>query len=85
MATMMGEPTTLRVAQDPVPDIAPGTRLWPRLGFVLVLALSAALEFAALDREGYANTYYAAGVKSMLTSWHNLFFASFGCGGLRQH
>src|SRR5262249_50799288 len=30
---------------------------------------------------GYGNNYYAATVKSMLTSWHNFFFASFDPGG----
>jgi len=39
------------------------------------------LEFAGLTSEGYANTYYAATVKSMLTSWHNFFYASFDAGG----
>ena len=54
---------------------------WPRAGLALILALAAALEFAGLDREGYANTYYAAGVKSMLSSWHAFFFASYDAGG----
>jgi len=49
---------------------------WPRAGLAVILALAMALEFAGLDREGYANTYYAAGVKSMLSSWHVFFFAS---------
>ena len=31
--------------------------------------------------EGYANSYYAAAVKSMLQSWHNFFFVSFDPGG----
>ncbi len=56
-------------------------RIWPRIGLSLVLLLSAVLEFVALNTEGYANTYYAAGVKSMLTSWHNFFFVSFDAGG----
>src|SRR5439155_7571696 len=29
----------------------------------------------------YANQYYAAAVKSMLTSWHNFFFVAFDPGG----
>ncbi|WP_050809929.1 glycosyltransferase family 39 protein [Desulfosporosinus sp. OT] len=39
--------------------------------------LSAILNFVNLGIEGYANTYYAAGVKSMTMSWKNFFFVSF--------
>ena len=49
------------------------------LGAVMLLAL--VLHFFRLDQEGYANLYYAATVKSMLTSWHNFFYASFDPGG----
>lgn len=51
----------------------------PALGAILLLA--AALNGLGLDREGYANTYYAAAVKSMLTSWRNFFFVAFDAGG----
>lgn len=54
---------------------------WQRLALIAILGLSAFLECFQLDHEGYANTYYAAAVKSMLTSWHNFFFASFDSGG----
>lgn len=54
---------------------------WPRVGLVVILALSSALNIIGLGGEGYANTYYAAAVKSMLTGWHNFFFASFDAGG----
>lgn len=46
-------------------------------GISLILLLSAILNFANLGIEGYANTYYAAGVKSMTMSWKNFFFVSF--------
>ncbi len=45
-------------------------------------ALSSLLNFWALAQNGYANVYYAAGVKSMLGSWHNFFFLSADPGGL---
>ena len=45
-----------------------------------VLALSAFLGLSPLRSEGYANLYYAATVKNMLTSWHNFFFASYDAG-----
>jgi hypothetical protein len=70
--------TTARDAPMPRPRAAALTRLaalhWPRLALGAVLALAAFLNFWALERLGYANTYYAAAVKSMLQSWHNFFF-----------
>ena len=45
-----------------------------------VLALSAFLNLSRLTSEGYANLYYAATVKDMLTSWHNFFFVSYDAG-----
>ena|SRR5215208_2794895 len=45
-----------------------------------VLALSAFLDLSRLTSEGYANVYYAATVKDMLTSWHKFFFASYDAG-----
>jgi len=47
-----------------------------------VLALAAVLNGARLAQNGYANEYYAGAVRSMMTSWHNFFFASFDQGGL---
>jgi 4-amino-4-deoxy-L-arabinose transferase-like glycosyltransferase len=54
---------------------------WQRAALCAVLLLSAALNLIGLDREGYANQYYAAAVLSMLQSWHTFFFASFDPGG----
>src|SRR4051794_21588487 len=53
---------------------------WHRLALAAILVLSAFLNLYGLTSEGYANTYYAAGVKNMLTSWHNFFFVSFDAG-----
>lgn len=82
MATTIGqESASLPPAQLSVPL---GLRLalsWPRFGLALILLLSTVLEFVGLAGEGYANSYYAAGVKSMLTSWHNFFFVSYDAGG----
>lgn len=47
----------------------------------LILILSATLNFANISIEGYANGYYAAGVKSMLMSLKNFFFVSFDPAG----
>jgi 4-amino-4-deoxy-L-arabinose transferase-like glycosyltransferase len=57
------------------------THNWHRIVLGAIIALSAFLNFYRLDQMGYSNTYYAAGVKSMLTSWHNFFFVSFDPGG----
>jgi 4-amino-4-deoxy-L-arabinose transferase-like glycosyltransferase len=54
---------------------------WPRAGLGAILLLAAGLNSVGLDREGYGNTYYAAAVKSMLTSWPSFFFAAFDAGG----
>lgn len=47
---------------------------WETLWLSLILMLSAILNLTNLGIEGYANTYYAAGVKSMLMSFKNFFF-----------
>jgi 4-amino-4-deoxy-L-arabinose transferase-like glycosyltransferase len=47
----------------------------------LILILSAILNFSNLSIEGYANQYYAAGVKSMTMSLKNFFFVSFDPAG----
>jgi 4-amino-4-deoxy-L-arabinose transferase-like glycosyltransferase len=47
-----------------------------------ILALSAVLNTHKLAQNGYANTFYSAGVKSMLRSWHNFLFVSFDPSGL---
>jgi 4-amino-4-deoxy-L-arabinose transferase-like glycosyltransferase len=79
-------------AADPEPLGAPGSpararllaaRPHPRLlALVPVLALSAVLNTHRLSQNGYANTFYSAGVKSMLRSFHNFVFVAFDPGGL---
>jgi len=54
---------------------------WEKLGIWLIVLLSAVLNFMNLNIEGYANTYYAAGVKSMTMSWKNFFFVAFDPAG----
>lgn len=51
------------------------------IGLGLILLLGAFLRFYQLGAYSIGNTYYAATVKSMLTSWHNFFYASFEPGG----
>jgi 4-amino-4-deoxy-L-arabinose transferase-like glycosyltransferase len=52
------------------------------LALIPILALAAILNTHRLAQNGYANTFYSAGVKSMLKSWHNFLFVSFDPGGL---
>jgi 4-amino-4-deoxy-L-arabinose transferase-like glycosyltransferase len=51
-------------------------------GLAGVAGLSAFLNLWGLSRNGYANEYYSAAVRSMLESWHNFFFVAFDPGGL---
>jgi 4-amino-4-deoxy-L-arabinose transferase-like glycosyltransferase len=52
-----------------------------RLLLLLITILSLSLNTLHLNREGFGNLYYAAGVKSMLESWHNFFYLSYDPGG----
>jgi 4-amino-4-deoxy-L-arabinose transferase-like glycosyltransferase len=53
-----------------------------RLALAGILALSLVLNTHKLAQNAWANTFYSAGVKSMLGSLHNFLFASFDPGGL---
>ncbi|MEK7278602.1 MAG: glycosyltransferase family 39 protein, partial [Chloroflexota bacterium] len=57
------------------------SRLLHALALIGILLVAVFLHFYRLDQEGYANLYYAAAVKSMLTSWHNFFYVSFDSNG----
>jgi 4-amino-4-deoxy-L-arabinose transferase-like glycosyltransferase len=47
-----------------------------------LIALAGTLNLWALSRNGWANGYYAAAVRSMSTSWHNFLFGSLDAGGV---
>src|ERR1700691_674202 len=47
-----------------------------------ILVLAAVMNTHRLSQDGYANTFYSAGVHSMLKSWHIFFSVSFDGGGL---
>ncbi|MBV8999757.1 MAG: hypothetical protein JO304_11890, partial [Solirubrobacterales bacterium] len=49
---------------------------------IALLALTAILNLWNLSVNGWANTYYAAAVRSMSTSWHDFLFASMDKSGL---
>ena len=52
----------------------------PELWVLLVVA--SVLYLWALSRNGWANTYYSAAVRSMSTSWHAFLYGSFDTSGL---
>ncbi len=43
---------------------------------MLLVGLAATLNMWALTRNGWANLYYSAAVRSMAASWHDFLFAS---------
>jgi 4-amino-4-deoxy-L-arabinose transferase-like glycosyltransferase len=49
---------------------------------LVLLAVAAGLYLWALSRNGWANTYYSAAVRSMSTSWHSFLYGSFDASGL---
>lgn len=52
-----------------------------RLLLALIFLLALFLRLFRIELDGFGNLYYAATVQSILTSWHNFFFASFDPGG----
>jgi 4-amino-4-deoxy-L-arabinose transferase-like glycosyltransferase len=47
-----------------------------------LIALAGTLNLWALSRNGWANEYYAAAVRSMSSSWHNFLFSSLDSSGV---
>ncbi|HUB73618.1 MAG TPA: glycosyltransferase family 39 protein [Solirubrobacteraceae bacterium] len=54
----------------------------PHPELAAVMALAAALNLWELSRNGFANDYYAAAVRSMSASWHDFLFASMDRAGV---
>ncbi len=54
----------------------------PRPELIGLVVLAAVLNLWALSRNGWANDYYSAAVRSMSTSWHNFLFASLDPSGV---
>jgi 4-amino-4-deoxy-L-arabinose transferase-like glycosyltransferase len=60
---------------------ARGLRL-PRPELAALLVLAAVLDLWALNRNGWANGYYSAAVRSMTESWHAFLYGSFDTSGV---
>jgi 4-amino-4-deoxy-L-arabinose transferase-like glycosyltransferase len=56
--------------------------LFARPEMLALMALAAVLNLWNLSINGWANTYYAAAVRSMSSSWHDFLFASLDKSGL---
>lgn len=56
-------------------------RAFFHLSLAAILAIAAAFRLWNLSENGYGREYYAAAVRGMLQSWHNVFFNSFDPGG----
>lgn len=56
-------------------------RALSKVALALILLLAGFLSIFNIWNEGYSNEFYAASVKSMLTSWKNFFFVSLDPGG----
>ncbi len=54
----------------------------PRPELIGLIVLAAVLNLWALSRNGWANEYYSAAVRSMSSSWHNFLFASLDPSGV---
>jgi 4-amino-4-deoxy-L-arabinose transferase-like glycosyltransferase len=54
----------------------------PRPELVGLIVLAGVLNLWALSRNGWANDYYSAAVRSMSSSWHNFLYASFDQSGV---
>jgi 4-amino-4-deoxy-L-arabinose transferase-like glycosyltransferase len=54
----------------------------PRPELIALIALASVLNLWALSRNGWANDYYSAAVRSMSSSWHNFLYASADPGGV---
>src|SRR4051812_21244493 len=58
----------------------PLSRARPEL--VALLVLAALLDLWALSRNGWANEYYSAAVRSMSSSWHAFLYGAFDQAGV---
>ena len=69
---------SMRAGQEP--GQAP-RRAGEWLGLAGVMLAAIGLRFIGLQQNGFGNAYYAAAVRSMMSSWHNFWFCSFDPAG----
>ncbi|HWI74621.1 MAG TPA: glycosyltransferase family 39 protein, partial [Baekduia sp.] len=89
MSTQTATPADVRAARTAPSRPSARDRLrairipMPAPELLVLLAVAAVLDLWALDRNGFANTYYSAAVRSMAGSWHNFLYNSFDPSGLQ--
>jgi 4-amino-4-deoxy-L-arabinose transferase-like glycosyltransferase len=71
-----------RPAYNPIASVRAWLTRNVRPELVVLLALAGFLDLWDLSRNGWANGYYAAAVRSMMSSWHNFLYGSFDPSGV---
>jgi 4-amino-4-deoxy-L-arabinose transferase-like glycosyltransferase len=74
-------PTTTALPRPWARERAFALRL-PHPELIGLVALAGTLNLWALSRDGWANDYYSAAVRSMSSSWHNFLFGSLDASGV---
>ncbi len=62
--------------------VRPAALSFPRPELAVLLVAAGVLYLWALDRNGFANEYYSAAVRSMSTSWHAFLYGAFDTAGV---
>ncbi len=62
--------------------VRPAAVSFPRPELAALLVAAGVLYLWALDRNGFANEYYSAAVRSMSTSWHAFLYGAFDSAGV---
>src|SRR5690348_17649066 len=62
------------------PRAQKGMHFWHWLALGGIILISIGMNFFQLGQAGFTS-YYPEGVRSMMDSWHNFFFASYDPGG----
>ena len=79
--TAHGTPAPTERLRERAGDLARSARrIHPEVA--ALIGLAALLNLWALTRNGWANTYYAAAVRSMSSSWHDFIYGSFDASGV---
>jgi 4-amino-4-deoxy-L-arabinose transferase-like glycosyltransferase len=73
---------TTRSVSAPRPLALRWAASWPRPELLLLIVLAGVLDLWALDRNGFANEYYSAAVRSMGSNWHAFLYGSFDSAGV---
>ncbi|HEY2217012.1 MAG TPA: glycosyltransferase family 39 protein, partial [Solirubrobacteraceae bacterium] len=75
-ASTSSSPAVLRARGNLSPRLSTLTARLPRAELSALMLLAAVLNLWALSKNGWANDYYSAAVRSMSSSWHNFLYAS---------